>query len=329
MAYLEVDTKTGSLAHFLGQWLRKAQLRGCTEEILRRQTLIYLCIYTLILAVAPLFAFAGFEISLPQIVALLAVVAFSQAIAVYYMKRHSDPFVSNIIAGTTQLAVISIICILYSYVAMRFNFPLVDEQLHQADVFLGFDWHGYKDVLLQSNESTFFALLCYALLDLQVVSACICAVLFLKFREYQIFVLAFMISALVVLFISIFTPAYATFHYYGVVEEMAKRLALNSGYVHIAQLDAIRAGLPFAPAEHMSGIIAFPSFHACGGLLFAWMFWQIPYFRVVMVPLNICMIMVTPIVGGHYFVDVIAGVLVGLAVITATHYAVMKNVKRQ
>jgi membrane-associated phospholipid phosphatase len=44
--------------------------------------------------------------------------------------------------------------------------------------------------------------------------------------------------------------------------------------------------------------------------MLGWLFWQMPYLRWVLVPLNVAMIAVTPLLGAHYFSDVLAGLLI-------------------
>ena len=61
----------------------------------------------------------------------------------------------------------------------------------------------------------------------------------------------------------------------------------------------------------MNGLIALPSFHAAASLLFAWWGWQIRIMRFPLLLANALMLLSTPINGGHYFIDVLAGLGVG------------------
>jgi membrane-associated phospholipid phosphatase len=55
------------------------------------------------------------------------------------------------------------------------------------------------------------------------------------------------------------------------------------------------------------GIITFPSFHAALGALFIVALWPVPVLRWISAVVNGLMIIATPIDGGHYFIDVLAG----------------------
>ena len=65
--------------------------------------------------------------------------------------------------------------------------------------------------------------------------------------------------------------------------------------------------------EKVEGIITFPSFHAALGVLFPYALRQIKWAFWPAMLVNGTMILSTPVVGGHYLVDVIAGVVVAAA----------------
>jgi membrane-associated phospholipid phosphatase len=70
----------------------------------------------------------------------------------------------------------------------------------------------------------------------------------------------------------------------------------------------------------LAGLVTFPSFHAGSAILYAWALWPVRWFRPVAILCNAAMLAATPIDGGHYFIDVIAGVAVAvLAIAAACH----------
>ena len=68
----------------------------------------------------------------------------------------------------------------------------------------------------------------------------------------------------------------------------------------------------------MAGMIDFPSFHAAGATLLAWGFRRAGPLGRPMVALNCAMIPTIPLVGSHYFVDIVAGIALAVTVIAAT-----------
>ena len=67
----------------------------------------------------------------------------------------------------------------------------------------------------------------------------------------------------------------------------------------------------------LGGIVTFPSFHAATAVLYLWALWDVRWIRPIAVLANVAMLLATPLVGGHYFVDVFAGIAVAAASITA------------
>ena len=66
------------------------------------------------------------------------------------------------------------------------------------------------------------------------------------------------------------------------------------------------------------GIITFPSYHSTLAILFLVALWSVPLLRWLGVVLNLAVIAATPIDGGHYFVDLGAGMIIAiLSLLTA------------
>jgi membrane-associated phospholipid phosphatase len=67
----------------------------------------------------------------------------------------------------------------------------------------------------------------------------------------------------------------------------------------------------------LGGIVTFPSFHATSAVLFAWALWAVRWLRPFALLVNGAMLAATPLNGGHYFIDVIAGVVIAVLSIVA------------
>ncbi len=69
---------------------------------------------------------------------------------------------------------------------------------------------------------------------------------------------------------------------------------------------------------HLVGVLTFPSFLAASGILYMWAFWPLRWVRALVIPWNVLMIVATPLGGGHYLADVLAGIAVALGAIGIT-----------
>lgn len=177
------------------------------------------------------------------------------------------------------------------YIAAALNMPLQDAAFREFDIWIGFDWsasaqwtaaHSWVQTLLWTAYGSMF---------LQTV------VLLFVYRERGEFAWMFMALLLASILVSAFVPALG-----------------NPGMIgqsHIDTLQAARAGQISA----VSGIITFPSFHAALGVLFVYASRISRSLYRVALPLNLLLIVSTPVCGGHYLADTLAGVALALGVI--------------
>lgn len=82
---------------------------------------------------------------------------------------------------------------------------------------------------------------------------------------------------------------------------------------------ALRAGAD-VDWQSAQGIITFPSFHTAWAIILVAAFWPTPL-RWPAIALNAAMLASTVTVGGHYYVDVVAGAIVALVVVRSTDKA--------
>ena len=87
-------------------------------------------------------------------------------------------------------------------------------------------------------------------------------------------------------------------------------------------LPPTRAGvLVISNLLNLGGIVTFPSFHAASAVLYTWALWPLRWSRPLVVLVNGVMLAATPLNGGHYFIDVIAGVAIAVSAIVAARQA--------
>jgi membrane-associated phospholipid phosphatase len=90
-------------------------------------------------------------------------------------------------------------------------------------------------------------------------------------------------------------------------------------YTPEATMEALRAGTMRSVAlNQLEGLISFPSFHTAAALIFIWTLHTVRYVSWAGIPLNLALIVATPTVGAHYFIDVVGGVVVAFAAIAAS-----------
>jgi membrane-associated phospholipid phosphatase len=212
---------------------------------------------------------------------------------------------SDFFYSLTQLLLMVPPIIALSYLAASLDLPLADGVLRRADALLGFDWpsvggwmgsHPWLAAVLTFSYTTILwqPFLVLFLVSVDAPSTC-----------NSEFIWAFLLSALIAIALSGIVPALG---YEGVI-----------GSPHIDALRAIRAGAwSVLDIRKVDGIITFPSFHAAVGILYAYGVRRIRWAFCLLAPLNLALILSTPTVGGHYLVDVIAGILTAALAIWLT-----------
>ena len=118
-----------------------------------------------------------------------------------------------------------------------------------------------------------------------------------------------MASAIATVIIGILIPAAGAFVYYHLP------VASTTGYV--AQWADLRNGTlrTINPLDNQ-GLVVFPSFHTSLAVLCACAAWPLRILRYPLLALNLLIILSAPAIGGHYFIDIIAGII--LAALTVS-----------
>lgn len=198
---------------------------------------------------------------------------------------------------------------IYAVVWLTRDIPLRDPWLAAMDRRLGFDW---LQILAWQNSSPFFSeILRHAYESIIKQIALVLIVLAIARQPHRL--LMFICAAMVALVLCVagigFIPAIGAYHFYGI--EPAQHhpaIALTTNSLHIQHFLGMRTGMmEMLSLGRTKGIVTFPSFHTTAAILFAWALWRVPVIRWFGLAVNILMIAGTPMHGGHYFVDVIAG----------------------
>jgi len=181
--------------------------------------------------------------------------------------------------------------------------PLADATLARVDRALGFDWAAYAALTRNFNLPLLVA---YRTFAWQPALVGLAVFLFGQsdrgWRIVTAAVLALAITALVFPFM----PAQGSVIFYHADVPHAPHSSTSA-----AALLALKGGVRLLDNSVFTALIAFPSYHAAAALIYVWGCWSTPL-RWPVAILNLMMIASTITIGGHYFVDVLGGVVVGL-----------------
>ena len=205
---------------------------------------------------------------------------------------------------------ISFLGVIASYPAAAATRGFSDPMLARMDRLLHFDWiawylatSGYPTLRLASTAA--YSAIYFTPIVLMAYYAC--AQRAVEARE---FLLTFWLATVVTLLLFPLFPAEGplAFLWHGPIPYMPTSAlyqeqlipALRSHQMSVIDLGALR------------GLVCAPSFHTAAGVLYMIAAWPIRRLRWLLVPVNIAMLLATPIEGTHYLVDMIAGMLVAV-----------------
>jgi hypothetical protein len=196
----------------------------------------------------------------------------------------------------------------FSYIAAASPWPLIHPVLAQIDRALHFDWLAYYHFI--KNHPPLAALLTLAYDGMIAEIGLVTLALFLlnDLPRLRIVLDGFALCALITIILSAIFPAVEALAYFNIYPMIPKGQGFVTG---IDRVDAFLA-LHYAttttiPIIDAKGIVCFPSFHtACavisvvGAFSRRWLRWPV-------LAWSILLIAATPVDGGHYLTDVIAG----------------------
>lgn len=246
--------------------------------------------------------------------------ALLAGVGVYRILR-PDTCIATALESTAQLILFSAAAATLSYAVAALDAPFWDDRFAAWDRALGLNWRAYIAFVEGDGWLTTAFDIAYNSLMAQLIVAPLVLGFSGSLSACRGFVRAVIVAGFVTVVISAFMPASSVFIHLGLLAREHSTLDLAAAFDPSGPLNGLRAGtLKVVSLTGAEGIIAFPSFHAALGVLFVAAFWRLRWTRWPALALNATMIAATPVNGGHYFVDVLAGIVVAVASLLAARF---------
>jgi membrane-associated phospholipid phosphatase len=187
--------------------------------------------------------------------------------------------------------------------------PRWDGALATSDHALGLNWLDMYQWVTRHPAIEASAREVYKSLGREMLILLIALELLGHHNQARAFLRWFVVSALAAIIIGILIPAAGAFVYYHLP------IASTTGYV--AQWADLRNGTlrTFNPFD-VKGLVIFPSFRATLAVLCACAARPLGILRYPLLALNLLIILSSPAMGGHYFIDIIAGIILAALTIS-------------
>jgi membrane-associated phospholipid phosphatase len=211
-------------------------------------------------------------------------------------------------------------------VGQFFALPFIDPFLHQADLALGIDLNSViRGVISVPFLPVLLGMAYVSSIPIVFISALIFAWLRREERAWEL-CFVFNLCLLVTAISAALIPATGPFHFLPIPVALQNALPPGSGIYALDDLFALRRAEHFVidPTE-LKGVATFPSFHAMLALMTAAAWRGIPLMRVAMPAWQAIVILSTIPIGGHYAIDLIAGLICWTAVHALWQWALLLN----
>lgn len=264
-------------------------------------------------------ALGGFAINPTSAIKPVAIIG-AYAAYVYYSynwQKNPDPRVVFILGSTAQILLIPVLMTPLTYVAASVNLPMQDAALDMLDRVLGLDWMAWFNFFYERHALLVATVLAYSMIGWPLFGIPIVLGWTRRYRRLQEFTLAFGIALIVTTIISAFVPAMGTYDFLKYMPDPA--VFTPGAYLEqLRDLPMVRDGsLRELSYGQLTGIVTFPSFHAAAAALYLWALWPVRWLGPAAATVNVAMLLATPIGGGHYFIDVFAGLVIAAAAVAA------------
>jgi membrane-associated phospholipid phosphatase len=243
----------------------------------------------------------------------VAIASLLLGMAGRYYSRRKDARPATALLCTAQFALFPAVAAPLSYVAASAGRPLCDETYAAWDRALGLDWMSWLAAMNHHVDLHSVLAIAYSSFMPQAAIVIVALSLTGHLLRLRLYILSFILAALVTIAVSAVMPAQGVWGHLQLSLANSPSISPVTRELHLAVFHGLRDGsFRDLVAHGAEGIITFPSLHTAAGLLFIFAMWPSRYLRWPFVLVNVAMIASTPVDGGHYFSDVVAGAAVAI-----------------
>jgi membrane-associated phospholipid phosphatase len=247
---------------------------------------------------------------------------FIAAAGWFYRSVRNEPRLGAVLTSTSQIIAFAAVGAPLSYLAATAGFPLQDALFDSWDrKLLHLDWTSIMQMIAERPNVRLVLLVAYSSFAVQTVTTVFALGVAGRFARLSTFIAAFISTTLITIAVSAVLPAVGPWVFLDLHSATAHGFLPTSSSSWPVFLGLRDGTFHIIHGMNSEGIITFPSLHAALGILFSAALWRVRGIKWAALVLNGLMLVSTPAYGSHYFVDVIAGVvLAALCWIAAARY---------
>ncbi len=296
--------------------------RHSLRPVSREAVPVYAFLAAGLLLVPVLFAVSGLGLALDEFGIIACVLMFTIWLALCLRARGF----ARIAAAIEAWAVFTAVCVtvtLLTFVLAVNARPLADIWLARADraIMPGLDWPGVMLAFARTGRVVGVANGIYESITWQPQMLVVILAMTAAYRRVWHFLLSWITTLCIVMLIFAFFPALGAYAHFGIAAADVPAMRNPTPWHQPEVILGLKSGtLRFIDLGTLDGIVTFPSFHAGAAVLLAYGFWSLRPLRWPFVALNALMLASAVPIGGHYVIDIVAGVIVAVAGLCAATF---------
>jgi hypothetical protein len=238
----------------------------------------------------------------------------------YYGKRRAAPQIRMMchagICSILFFVIYTAVITILSYLVASLNFPLYDRELAQWDAAIGFDWKAFLGWVNSHPLIGKILIWIYHSSVVQLVVIILLLSITIKTSRLQELCDLYVMTSVIAVVLSGLVPAAGAYAYHAPEPALFNNLNSNAGLWHIEHYEGLRNGsYRLIELGQMQGLVTFPSFHTCFAITLAWCFRDFRWLFPIAIVVTGAVLISTLTEGGHYLVDVLAGIVITIACI--------------
>lgn len=251
----------------------------------------------------------GIHVDAGRNLGALAAVSIPITVLAIYWKDQNRPARLNSILVIPWIILLIPMLAFPMLIAARLRLPLQDAHLARIDQLFGVyvpgiaSWARHHTIGRAISKT-------YSLLIYLLILAALLPALTGKLKRAREFVLANLVAIAIGMPLFALLPAVGPWYAYHLHPSPDQAFCQ-------AQFFLLRVPGPYHLAQG-TGVICFPSFHVIWAILCAYALWDFRFLRLPAVLVSCLIILSTMTTGWHYFSDVLAGIIIGVAAIAAS-----------
>jgi PAP2 superfamily len=202
-----------------------------------------------------------------------------------------------------------------NHVVMTIPLPFADDILTAMDQSLGLNWLAYAKLIAAYPSINSIMFQIYNGLMPTIMLVAVEAIIVGEYQRCKEFISLIVTSLVITIFAATFLPATGAMDRFADAN-LKSLFHEGAGNYFVQQLLEVRGTAPLLiNPSHLAGLASVPSFHTIASILLIYGSRGHVLRTPVITAIALIILAGTPVYGGHYFVDMIAGAIVALAFI--------------